>query len=94
MGEINDGLAHLVHLVEHIISEEFYDIPITRFGPPRFMIESFQEYNRISKMQREEKRDAEVTYSGRSLINPNLHNSHTSLPFSNSLIISPSISSA
>lgn len=40
MTQIRHRSTILVHLVEHVISEQLDNVPVTRLGPPRIMVES------------------------------------------------------
>lgn len=46
MGQVNDRVSCLVYLMEDEITEEFDDISVTGFGPPRLTRKSAQKiYN-------------------------------------------------
>jgi hypothetical protein len=82
MGQVCDRIAVFVHLMEYVISEELDDIAIPGLRPTRVTSKPEGSVNLPIKQNKGN------AYSGRSLINPNLHKSRTNLAFSNSLISS------
>jgi hypothetical protein len=40
MGQVNDWIPAFVYLVEYKVTEQADDVPITGFGPPRFVTEA------------------------------------------------------
>lgn len=99
MCQIHHGVPVFVDLVEHIVAEELDDVPVARLGPAGLARKSgLRDKRGQSASQNREaqgrKEARKGTHSGRSLINPNLHSSRTSLAFSSSPISSFSSVSA